>query len=709
MIFKSLAVTSVSLLLGFALTAQPKAYPSPEESGLNFLWPTDASYELTSSFAEYRATHYHYGIDIKTWNKIGYDVYASEDGYVSRIRVNPTGYGKAIYLTHKNGYVTVYGHLNGFNGKIKKFVEEQHYKLKKNELNIFLNPKDIVVRRGELIAFSGETGVGTPHLHWEIRDPLENELNPMLYERALYSDKVRPTITKIAIKPINLNSTINGQPNTFIISDFKNSSDTLFSSTIPAVSGTVGILLDGYDLSDGGFNKFGFHRVELFIDKNPIYKIEYEHFPIEDAKYILVERDAELLAEGKGRFTRLFQKEENPLPFYTVYNNNYGQIKNLTTGKHELIISTEDVSGNKKSAKFYFTYHDNGKSNLVSAQLESVPVRQKLSVADMNLTTDISKIKLNDLSGFQNFYKFHPPLSNGFPEIENITYSVDDEHLRVSIFGKQISQKLFSISVKNGALNLKPDNIIPDSDLVHVLYPVERELAASGFQICITANDQAIWTDDIPFSFVSTEQSAFLRLKSGTQIIIPRSTFFADAWISVEENSQYIKQKDYQVRFGPNSIPFKNSLQIKLPLPDNLTRPEKAGLYSVKKNDFGFQGGKVSDGWLTASIGGMGLYTILEDVIPPSIEKPSVPKKGFRQWPEKLKIKISDTLSGIDSKSIIVRVNGKWTLVEFDAEEDFITVPTDRFINQKKISVSVSVSDLSDNTTSKTFSIKLTK
>ncbi|MEL6822798.1 MAG: hypothetical protein AAFP70_13650 [Calditrichota bacterium] len=75
-------------------------------SAQDYLWPTEASKLLTSNFCEFRPRHYHAGIDIKTWGKTGFKVYAIEDGYVYRIRVAATGYGKAVYI-HLNNIVTV--------------------------------------------------------------------------------------------------------------------------------------------------------------------------------------------------------------------------------------------------------------------------------------------------------------------------------------------------------------------------------------------------------------------------------------------------------------------------------------------------------------------------------------------------------------------------------------------------------------------------
>ena len=49
----------------------------------DYNWPIKAKPFITSSFAEYRATHFHAGIDISTEHAIGLEVYSARDGYVA--------------------------------------------------------------------------------------------------------------------------------------------------------------------------------------------------------------------------------------------------------------------------------------------------------------------------------------------------------------------------------------------------------------------------------------------------------------------------------------------------------------------------------------------------------------------------------------------------------------------------------------------------
>ena len=147
-----------------------------------FSSPLDITLVLSGTFAELRSNHFHSGLDIKTGGKQGLKTYAAASGYVSRIKISRYGYGKALYITHPNGYTTVYAHLQKFSSTIEAYVKKQQYKQETFEIELFPKAEDLKISAKEIIAYTGNTGgSGGPHLHFEIRDKQERPMNPMLF------------------------------------------------------------------------------------------------------------------------------------------------------------------------------------------------------------------------------------------------------------------------------------------------------------------------------------------------------------------------------------------------------------------------------------------------------------------------------------------------------------------------------------------------
>ena len=132
--------------------------------------PLNTTPLLAGNFAELRPNHFHGGVDLKTEGREGLQVLSAADGYVSRIKVSPYGYGKMLFITHANGYVTTYGHLQKYAPNIEAYVKKKQYEKQTYEIDILLSETDFVVKKGEWVGVSGNTGSSQgPHLHFEVR------------------------------------------------------------------------------------------------------------------------------------------------------------------------------------------------------------------------------------------------------------------------------------------------------------------------------------------------------------------------------------------------------------------------------------------------------------------------------------------------------------------------------------------------------------
>ena len=213
----------------------------------DYTWPTNLGKHLSSNFGEVRTTGYHQGLDIKTKGSTGHPVFAVSNGYISRIVSNFSGFGRALYLTLDDGQTAVYGHLSKFTPRLEDRLIEQQEKNQTYITNIFLSPGEFKFEKGDIIAYSGNTGFSFgPHLHFEIRNKKGRTLNP-LTNGLSQADRLAPFIDEISFTPLNDESWVNGNqlPQNFPVFRDKKG-EYHFPDTIN-ISGTLGLSIKAYD------------------------------------------------------------------------------------------------------------------------------------------------------------------------------------------------------------------------------------------------------------------------------------------------------------------------------------------------------------------------------------------------------------------------------------------------------------------------------
>lgn len=687
------------VLFSFNLPTQPVIIPQPaylenvQKAGLDFIWPTNASHELSSTFAEFRATHFHYGIDIKTWNQVGYDVYSSEDGYISRIRVSPTGYGKVLYITHKGGYVTVYAHLDGFAGKVKNFVLGKHYELMRNELNIFLNPKDLPVKKGELVAFTGETGIGTPHLHFEIRDPSGNELNPLRLQKGQFQDLTPPTITGFAVKPLTLYGKVNNTFEPVIYKEFKRSGNASLELTeIPVISENAGFLIDGYDLSSGKSNKYGFHQIQLWIDGSMHYQITYDQFPVEEARYILVDRDPELLRDGYGRFTRLFESEPNPLSIYNKVTDKAGKINGLLPGIHTGKVVVTDLMGNQTELLFKFEFTE--EKNRFESQFLAVKERKNFSVHAFpaNFPADVSPLIWYPVTGGSG----NPSKS----DIDTVFINRENNLLRITLRGKSLVKRDFRIALTQASESLLPVQVTSGKQSVFIDFQVQGLPAIQNFNFyMMDFNDKILVEKKWNLVYVNNTAPITVQLPSGNEAQFNPGNLFQPQWMSFSETENSAEFLNYRLELGSGALPFYSSAGLKFRKPRAMN--PGFGLYRFSGKSSSFIGNKTEDEYFVSDILSPGVYGFDVDTLPPILIQKS--GSGNRITGKKIEFKIKDAGSGLNTSSAKVLINSQWCLAEFDPEKALLKVYTDRVKPATDYEVVVFLEDRTGNQTTETF------
>ena len=336
---------SILLLISFSSFGQKK-YPEKY-----FRSPLDIPITLSGTFGELRNNHFHSGIDIKTQQKEGLKVFAVADGYVSRIRVSLWGYGKVIYITHPRGYTTVYAHLSKFGKGIEDYVKVIQYKKESYETgNIYLKPDIIIVKKGQVIGYSGSTGGFIyPHLHYEIRDTKSEKIvNPMLFGLEI-KDTISPTFRGLLAYPIGDFSGVNNSTIKSLLAFKPKGNNNYITDRITAY-GTISFGVQVYDKLNGAYNNNGIYALEMLVNGSKVYSHNMETFSFAESKYINLLIDYPQFAEYKSRFQKTYKVAKNKLSIYKhLTNNGMIEIKKGMNYKVEIIIT--DFKGNKSTVK----------------------------------------------------------------------------------------------------------------------------------------------------------------------------------------------------------------------------------------------------------------------------------------------------------------------------------------------------------------------
>ncbi len=296
---------------------------------------------LSGNFAELRPNHFHTGLDFKTGGQEGEAILAAADGWVYRIKVSSFGYGNVIYLKHPNGNITVYGHLRNFNKTLDDFMRKKMYEAQANELEVYPEPGQLPVKKGERIADSGNTGgSGGPHLHFEIRDSLERALDPLLFGFPEIVDNTPPTPQKIAIVPLNVDSRVNGKFERLEITPVYSGGNYSLPATVK-ITGKVGLEIQSFDQLDGASNKNGFPTFELSDDTSHVFSMIVDKVDFNYTRQFL-------LHTYRNRFTKLYQQDDLKFDFFSPNIPKTGHLELESGVKKTYRLSLLDARGNKR-------------------------------------------------------------------------------------------------------------------------------------------------------------------------------------------------------------------------------------------------------------------------------------------------------------------------------------------------------------------------
>lgn len=329
------------MLMGIVVLAQNN-YPTNY-----FRNPLSIPIYLAGNFGECRPNHFHSGIDIKTLGKENMPVHAAASGYISRIKLDAVGFGHAIYITHPNGFTTLYAHLNDFEPHLQAFVKAQQYAQKKWNIDVTLKPDQFPVSQGKFIAYSGNTGSSTaPHLHFEIRNTLsEHPLNPMLFGLPI-ADTVAPV--PLSLYVYDRTASIYGELNkAYTLQRVNNEYQVKEPISISTPAPGFGLRIN--DFMQGSTNTLTYYTCKLFVDKQLVQTITLDNIGYDVTRYMHAFIDYPFYKTYKDWIQLLFCLPGNELKH--IYANPTQQFNWSTNERHALEIECIDAHGNSAFVK----------------------------------------------------------------------------------------------------------------------------------------------------------------------------------------------------------------------------------------------------------------------------------------------------------------------------------------------------------------------
>ncbi|MGK6343111.1 M23 family metallopeptidase [Chryseobacterium sp. DT-3] len=364
--------------------------------------PLNIPMQLAANFGAVRSNHFHMGLDLRTNSQENLSVVAAADGYVSRIKVERYGFGNAVYITHPNGYTTVYAHLNKYFDKLDEYVKERQYKDEKWEQDITFSPGQFPVSKGQLIALSGNTGGSAgPHLHFEIRDTKTEEcINPLLFGFKI-PDGISPVISGLYWYDRRF-STYEPGANGIAV---KKNGGNYTTDVIQVSSPEISFAIKAVDKANQGFN-LGIYHAELLMDDRLIYSFSIDQVSYDDTRYLNGCIDYPKFTKDKMSIQHLSELRGMKLKNYNS-SGKTGIIHLEDDSVHNIEIVLKDVSGNTSKLITKVRYARNSQQVTPSDKLVKPDEAKTLSTENAEIS--LSKNALYDAVNFQMFEK---PSSN---------------------------------------------------------------------------------------------------------------------------------------------------------------------------------------------------------------------------------------------------------------------------------------------------------
>jgi Peptidase family M23 len=619
-------------------------------------WPLDLPRQLTSSFAEYRTGRFHAGIDLRT-GPIGKTVYAAAAGHVSRVRCSPWGYGKAVYLSLDDGRTVVYAHLNAFLAPLDEYVRLAQHENESYTVDLYPEPGRFKVTKGQAIAKSGQTGVGVPHLHYEIRDGSNRPINPRLLG-ITWPDSTAPRLSKVVVMPEGPGSTVNGDIRPVILTPQRAPDGTYACAEVRA-TGRIGFGLDVVDPANNGATKLGVYTVRTEATGEEVFSIRNDYISYDNRHNGTVAWHPHLL--DKGRFLVQWRWPGNVCDAYGV-------------SAEDGWYAVSDVAGSVTMTATDF---------LGNAEAVTVPVRQDTAAEPGAPAPG----ELGHGTVSLECYGAWLVVSAAFTQSE-------PEPPVLHVSGPQ--------SVEGGAFRRVDATTFragyrPAGGATHVGLRVEHpRVKPFETTLAVFRRGDAARTVDLGDVRLAASKDS------------PYGVMFARPEEPGLTSAPKIRQVGATYRIWPDATPIDEPVELALPIPPGVGDTRRLHVYRAGSSYWYCEGGERRGDRMVVSTRRFGTYALMEDDKPPEIRRVAVGGEGGVTTPRPpMRARVTDIGSGLTD--ITVTCGGQWMLMEHDPEQGSIEWVRDEDLPAGKQEIRFRATDRAGNVTTVSRTIQVPK
>ncbi len=649
---------SLCQVLYEAPRATAQSRPAFLHDDIQYAWPTNASYYMSSSFGETRASHFHAAMDIGTWGHEGYAVFAARDGILERIGVGPAGYGNVIYLRHDDGTISLYAHLKDFHPRIRSVVDSLRMTDYRFEFDRNMEEFDIRFRRGQQIGWTGSTGVGPPHLHFELRTPGGRPFNPLLAGLQI-DDTIPPQFSELAIEPLSADSKINGRTGIYRTRPSRSGGAYHFGTV--DVTGEVGLAVDVFDRANASNNVHAVYELQLYVNDERHFHSRVDSFAYSETRQMFLDRVFSILEKERKGLQRLYVREGNTLSFYQDTGHN-GRL-NLPSGTHDLRIEASDFFGNQSKAYLRLRVSESDGEPVV--RMNTPPgYRTPPEVSASARNPDSPGTVPDHLDWHKNWVR---PAGPEQPAADN----PGTRRLTIRPLGSFADEAIHYSTTDHGI----PLSIATRKELLHggkswTLYRISPDHPVS------------IYHENMRMSLYFPADAFYEPVSIGVAGSYPGITIF------------------------PDIEPFRRPATLRILLDEKLRDKPGLALYRIhpRTGDLRYVSSyrDPDKNILVGSLPAAGVYTVRADSVGPEIKDPEIGMwRHNRQY--YITVSVEDDKSGIDHESAKFIVNGKRGIAEYDPEKQLLRYHRPGFTPREENDIKVRLSDRAGNTTEKTF------